>query len=343
MNLASLPCENPLVDLWLGGYRYAATTVADELQWFARLEGGPLTYSELANALEVDPKGLLELGNVLVGLGFLEKDLVAQTFSLTPFTRTYLLPSSPAYRGPTFFRARKSKEHERMRDALRSSRTAMVTANGKTQQEMWSRGEVSVESAREFAPAMHAGGFAAAHAAAESGLFDSVHRLLDIGGGSGSFGIALAGRGPAPQTTLFDLAPVCEVALEYLERFGARNRVTPVSGNFWQTPWPTGHDGILFSNILHDWTLAQCRDLAKRAFDAVEPGGRVFVHEMLLDEGKRGPLTTLCFSLAMYISHGSQQFTASEIEMILSDAGFESITVTPTFGYYSVVTGVRPR
>jgi hypothetical protein len=34
-----------------------------------------------------------------------------------------------------------------------------------------------------------------------------------------------------------------------------------------------------------------------------------------------------------------KQFTAGELEKLLGEAGFEEITLTPTNGYYSLVTG----
>jgi hypothetical protein len=90
---------------------------------------------------------------------------------------------------------------------------------------------------------------------------------------------------------------------------------------------------------------------------------------MLLRDTKDGDLTTACFSMHMLIytkgtlfhfhSHTElfqkidfevyktmtfpgKQFTAGELQEILTEAGFKDITVTHTYAYYSIVSGTKP-
>ena len=65
---------------------------------------------------------------------------------------------------------------------------------------------------------MHSLGFPAAMGMARLGVFAEVRRLLDIGGGSGCFSIALAGRHPALHCTVLDLPPVCTLANQQIIR-----------------------------------------------------------------------------------------------------------------------------
>jgi hypothetical protein len=62
---------------------------------------------------------------------------------------------------------------------------------------------------------------------------------------------------------------------------------------------------------------------------------------MLLNEFKDGPLTVACYSIAMLLHEKGKQFTADELKTILTDAGFSNFRVTPTFGYYSLVTATK--
>jgi len=62
---------------------------------------------------------------------------------------------------------------------------------------------------------------------------------------------------------------------------------------------------------------------------------------MLLNERKDGPLTVACFSIAMLLHEKGKQFTASELEELLAEAGFNNFRATPTFGYYSLVTATK--
>jgi hypothetical protein len=44
----------------------------------------------------------------------------------------------------------------------------------------------------------------------------------------------------------------------------------------------------------------------------------------------------------MLVAMPGQQYSGKEISQFLSEAGFAEIEVKPTFGYWSVVTGVKP-
>lgn len=85
------------------------------------------------------------------------------------------------------------------------------------------------------------------------------------------------------------------------------------------------------------------RALARRAYDALPPGGRVFVHEMLLADDGSGPVTTASFSLFMLFGTQGRQYTEGEVREILASAGFRDIDARQTHGYYSVVSGRKPR
>ena len=63
---------------------------------------------------------------------------------------------------------------------------------------------------------------------------------------------------------------------------------------------------------------------------------------MLLNNSKTGPMATAGMSMTMMAWTQGQQFTGSELVAILSDAGFRSLQVKLAFGYFSIVTGVKP-
>src|SRR5262249_56971038 len=97
--------------------------------------------------------------------------------------------------------------------------------------------------------------------------------------------------------------------------------------------WPSGYDGVLFSNIFHDWDRASCLRLARRSFDALPSGGRVYLHEILLGDTKDGPLPAATFSLMMLFATRGQQFTAQTMGELLGEAGFIDVGGTPTHAY----------
>ena len=92
-----------------------------------------------------------------------------------------------------------------------------------------------------------------------------------------------------------DLEPVCVVARENVVTYGLEDRITTAAADMFQDSWPTGHDAVLFGNIFHDWDVDTCKLLAHQAFDVLEPGGSIFLHEMPLNKTKDGPLIPIQF------------------------------------------------
>jgi len=66
------------------------------------------------------------------------------------------------------------------------------------------------------------------------------------------------------------------------------------------------------------------------------------VHEILLRDNKDGDLTAACFSMHMLINTKGKQFSAEELQHLLSEAGFTNIDIKPSYAYYSIVTGTKP-
>ena len=62
-------------------------------------------------------------------------------------------------------------------------------------------------------------------------------RMLDVGGGPGTYSILLAERFPELTAELFDLSPVLEIARELIEQFGASDRVRTREGNYLTDDW----------------------------------------------------------------------------------------------------------
>jgi acetylserotonin N-methyltransferase len=207
----------------------------------------------------------------------------------------------------------------------------------------WASGSISLERARDVAMRMHSHSLAAAIGVARHYDFTGVRRILDVGGGSGCFMIAMAQAHPDPdlRCTIMELPAMCEVAKAYIESGEVSEKVDTVAVDMFRQPWPRGYDSVFFSNIWHDWNLRTCRWLAERTYEILPPGGRIMLHEMLLDNSSEGATTAAAFSMLMVLATQGQQFTFAELKSILEGAGFTGIKTTSTHGYYSVTTGYK--
>ena len=339
--------DRAIWDIWLSMHRLPAMAVADELGVFAALASAPATAEEIAQRLGFNRRGTDVLLSMLSALGL----LVAGDgrHELADVTRTYLLPDSPYYWGP-LLRALGvvPQQHEALIRALRApdERAAPMEvaradkdASPTDAAEAWTRGQIAKAQAEAVTRLMHCHSLPASVGVARNGNLRGVSRLLDVGGGSGCFSIAIAQQFPSIRCTVLELPAVCDAARRYIADGGVADRVDTMSIDMFRDAWPRGYDGMFFSNIFHDWNAETNLFLARRAFEALQPGGRIFLHEQLLAEDGSGPVTTAAFSMLMLLGTRGRQYTFSELRQILSSAGFVEIDSCATYGYYSVVSG----
>jgi hypothetical protein len=83
--------------------------------------------------------------------------------------------------------------------------------------------------------------------------------------------------------------------------------------------------------------------LVRKSFDALPAGGRIGLHEMLIDDDGCGPLPAVAFSLLMLLGTRGRQFSVPELGGFLTAAGFRDIEAFTTGGgYYSLVVARKP-
>ncbi|HEX7235629.1 MAG TPA: methyltransferase [Gammaproteobacteria bacterium] len=338
--------DRAIWDIWLSMYRLPAMSVADELGVFAALESAPATAAETAERLGFNRRATSVLFAMLSALGLLV--VRDGRHALADATRTYLLAESPYYWGPLLrILGVMPQHHAALIDALRApddnstpmQKAAQDEASPSDAAGAWERGQVDRAQAEVLTRLMHCHSLPASVGAARNGNFAGITRLLDVGGGSGCFSVAIAQQFPAVRCTVLELPAVCDVARGYIAAGGVADRVDTLSIDMFREPWPRGYDGMFFSNIFHDWNAETNTLLARRAHEALPRGGRIFLHEMLLAEDGSGPVTTASFSMLMLLGTHGRQYSFSELRQILADAGFTDVDARATYGYYSVVSG----
>jgi O-methyltransferase domain/Dimerisation domain len=334
-------------DLWLSGMYQGAIVAADDAGVFVALAEHPATIEELAARLDFDVRATGILMRLLGSLGLLV--MRDERFQLTDQARQYLVKSSPYYWGH-MMRVAVSEWHRDTAFAKLKARgsasaagpqgTPEPTGSGRPA-DGWAAGEIAIGQAKAIAASMHSHSLPAAIGAARNYDFTGVDRILDVGGGSGCFMIAFAQAHPKVKATILELPSMCEAAATYIEAGAVGSSVDTTAINMFRDPWPEGYDALFFSNIWHDWNFRTCAWLAERAYEALPRGGRIMLHEMLLDDDGVAPATTAAFSMLMLLATQGQQFTFSEIKRLLEQAGFRDIETQQTAGYYSMTTGYK--
>jgi len=325
-------------DAWLAVYRVPALSVAIELDIFESLDASPDSAAGLASRRDFNHRGLQALLPFLAVLGF----LVAHdgVYQLTEAGRQYMLKQSPFFWGGVFTRVGHTLlPHKLLLETINNER---ANAEKNRPADGWESGHVDMEMAKTVTAFMHSHSMAAAIGMTRTCDFSARQRILDVGGGSGCFAIALAQHSESMSCTVMELATICQLAREYIAAGGVSDRVDTITVDMFRQQWPAGYDGHFFSNIFHDWSPETCLDLARSSLAALEPGGEIILHEMLLTDSGDGLPHTLAFSLLMAMGTMGQQFSFVQLKQLLETAGFTNIRCQPSYGYYSLVRGTKP-
>lgn len=343
LDLTQMPQTDPLEIYRYRDGLYAVdllTAALHEWDFFTWLEAHPASKADICAGLGITERPTDVMLTLFTADGFLTSDPQG-IFRLTPRAREHLVSTSPFFIGPYFGSLR---ERPVVLDFIKILRTGRPANWGSYQhQKEWSEAMLTEEFATSFTAAMDCRGVYLGAALARSLDATGRRRLLDIAGGSGVYACAMVAQHPHLSATVFERPPVDRIVRTMTRKRGYGDKVEVAAGDMFKDPLPRGYDLHLYSNVLHDWDVEKVRPLLAASFAALEPGGMLLVHDAHLNAAKTGPLPVAKYSaLLMAITEG-KCYSTSEMEALLTEAGFETVTYSPTVADRSVITACKPR
>ncbi|MFQ5583524.1 MAG: methyltransferase [Calditrichia bacterium] len=332
-----------IMQVGMGFWASKTLLTAVKLELFTRLNGAPLTARELGNQLGLHERGTTDFFDALVSLGLLGREGNGENarYTNTPETALFLDKDKPQYIGGVLEMA-----NDRLYPFWGDLEHGLKT--GEPQNEIKHVGDNFFESLyadpdrlRQFMGAMSGVQMGNFIALAEKFEFSRYRTMCDIGGASGLLSIQVAKRHPQMKCFSFDLPQVLPIARETIENSGLGDRVTAVSGNFFEDDFPAA-DVITMGNILHDWNLENKKLLMKKAYDALPEGGSLIAIENIIDNERRKNTFGLLMSLNMLIEVGDGfDFTGADFDRWAKEIGFEETTILPLTGPASAAITVK--
>jgi precorrin-6B methylase 2 len=150
--------------------------------------------------------------------------------------------------------------------------------------------------------------------------------LLDIGGASGTWTIALLRAVPQAKATLFDLPPVIPMARQHIAGAGLSDRVTFAAGDFYIDDLPAGADLTWLGAICHQNSREQNRILFAKVYKALKDDGTLVIRDVVMDRSHTSPAGGALFAVNMLVStEGGGTYSFEEYRQDLCEAGFEQI------------------
>jgi hypothetical protein len=118
--------------------------------------------------------------------------------------------------------------------------------------------------------------------------------------------------------------------------------VTVHTADLFRDAWPDDCDVHLYSNVLHDWDVAEVRELLARSARTLPPGGLLVVHEAFINEDKTGPLPVAEYSAILMHSTQGKCYSTGEYRDLLVETGFERVGYQDTIADRGVMTAFAP-
>ncbi|MGP8069671.1 MAG: methyltransferase [Candidatus Bathyarchaeia archaeon] len=285
---------------------------AAELDLFSIIQDSPTTAEKIADRFSFNPRALERVLDCLVTFGLLQKNEGA--YSLThegaPYSSKHSASELPML-----------LHMSHLWDSW--SDLTEVVKNGPGSER---KPPKQMDSRRAFIGAMHVTGRSLSEEIAGSLNLKGYRKLLDIGGGSGTYTIALLNHNPQLQAILFDLKEVIPMARERLSSEGLLDRVELIIGDFYSDDLPGGCDLALLSAIIHQNSRQQNLKLFVKAYRSLEAGGMLLIRDHIMDERRTYPPAGALFAINMLVNtQGGDTYTFHEVAQDLKEAGFTDV------------------
>lgn len=272
---------------------------------------------QLASDLKVDMSALRRLLDVLIGHGYFEWEAGGDEVGHTSLSRALLKGRAGSFCGlqaePWY---RDCFDPQLVIAAMRNSEHPFRQMTGRHFFEVVSResdkGEIFADAMAEITEFVAPWLCIALEIAPGS-------RVLDVGGGNGRLCEVLARSYPQSRFGVLDIHPNSDV-----------DGVSYLRGDFLESV-PPGFDHLILKNILHDWEDETAELILDRCAQAVVPGARLSVIELLLPEAGQGAgVRDFQVDWNVYCTLGGRERRLSEFKRLFQRTGWRFERAIPT-------------
>jgi len=279
--------------------------IACRIGLFGALEGDFGTVKEICKKCGTTERHTEKLLIACCGLGLVRRD--GDAFCNAEISSKYLVPSSEYYQGDIILHSASVRENfDRFEEEI------FVEPKKETEAEQWDhfiRGMNNIASCGRLKLFL------------ESVDLSNKKKMLDVGGGPGSYCIGACENNHNLKAVVWDLPETVKIAKEYIAKAGLQERINVVEGDWNTDSFGEGYDLVVMSNVLHG-TEWECKEKLLKAYDALVDGGTLAVQEFLLNDEKDGSLIPSLFNVMV------GAYSKGELLGVIKEAGFEDVKVT---------------
>lgn len=300
--------------------------VANEVGLFEHLAKGPATLDELAAQTGIPRRTVRILTDAMAALGFVEQR--NNRYQNGPVAATYLSGGTPADLRPLL----------RFLNRVSYPRWMKLEETMRTGQALFGEWQFAEDEQQIVSEGVEAIQSDTARALPVTYDFSRHRRLLDLGGGTGSWLVAVLRQYSALEATLFELPPTAAVARQRLAGDPIAGQVRIVAGDFFTDPIPEGHDVVLLANVMHLLAPEQSVALLRRTRARVPDGARLLLVDFWTDATHTQPLFTALMAGEFLVHTGvGDVYSEEEGRQWLEQTGWRPLERKPLAGPVSVI------
>jgi SAM-dependent methyltransferase len=264
---------------------------AVKLELFTVIGGEPLDAETVAKRIGGNAYAVETLLNALCAMGLLTKE--RGLYANTEFSRRYLVKESPDYTGFIIL------HHHHLVDCW-NRMSESVLSGGPCRRRA---ATFSEEERENFLMGMFNNAIDLAPRFAGEIDLSGRKRLLDLGGGPGTYAIHFCKENPGMTATVFDLPATRPFAERTIARFGMSDRIDFREGSYVDdtVDLEREYDVAWISHNLHGEGPEDASRIVAHAVSVLKPGGLIFIHEFILNNDRTGPLFPALFSINMLL------------------------------------------
>jgi SAM-dependent methyltransferase len=316
----------PIMKIAIGFMAAKHLFAASEIGLFATLAEGPAALEQLADKTKVPQRTLGIVAAAMVSLGLLEQDG-------SHYRNSEVAASFLAGRSGLDLRA-----NLRMLDQISYPMWVDFVDAVRRGEGQRKFGILDERQQQIFSAGVESFTTPVATALAATYDFGRHHRVLDVGGGTGSFLVIVLKRFEALKGTLFELPGACAVAREKLAQMPEGTRIDVVEGDALRDALPAGHDVFIVANTIHVFSASHNVELLRKIREHASAGARLLLVDMWTDPSRSQPTLAALMSGQFLITSGEgQTYSEREADDWLAQTGWKKLERKPLAGPASVI------
>jgi len=150
-------------------------------------------------------------------------------------------------------------------------------------------------------------------------------KVLDVGGGPGTYSVLLSQKYPEAEFTVIDLPDVVSIASELIKEQRADSSVATLAGDYHIIDFPQQNDAVLFFGMLHQESEEDIIKLLTKGYSSLNDGGKIYILDMMTDDTHTKPEFSALFAVNMALTtENGWVFSDSELDSWVKIAGFKN-------------------